>query len=230
MNLDAVLRLFRRKKTSRTIDQLIDLRLKSDPLYKEAFTLPSKRKKGSGNDRLEFLGDAVLGVVISEYLFKRYKNYNSGHLTEMRSKLTNRKFLNELAINWKLYRFFQHKTQKNEYSKDAYGNTLEALIAAVYLDQGLAFCSIFILDLIKKYHSISDMENVPVSYKHELLQKCIRHKISHHIERNFVTNQYEIILSLGEEKVTYKELANSVKEAEEKVCKTAYNTFEFSKK
>lgn len=107
----------------------------------------SKSKIENSNERLEFLGDAVLGAVIADYLFKKYPFKDEGFLTEIRSRIVNRESLNSIArkvgLN-KLITVNQKKRSPNSH-KSLYGNALEALVGAVYLDKGYRKCSKFVI-------------------------------------------------------------------------------------
>ena len=107
-------------------------------LYKTALSHRSVREGADeNNERLEFLGDAVLSAVIAHYLFRRYPYKGEGFLTEMRSKMVNRQKLNEIALRMGLKKItFYNKTDNGLKISQIFGNTLEALIGAVYLDKG----------------------------------------------------------------------------------------------
>jgi ribonuclease-3 len=90
------------------------------------------------NERLEYLGDAVLGSIVAEYLFKKYPLKDEGFLTEIRSRIVNRDALNNAARNMginNIVEFTNNRKSRQAY-KSIYGDTLEALIGAIYLDKG----------------------------------------------------------------------------------------------
>jgi len=100
------------------------------------------------NERLEYLGDAVLGMVVAEYLFAKYPLKDEGFLTEIRSRLVNRESLNNLARTIGLSDLIEYngiQNTKSQSFKSIYGNALEALVGAVFLDKGYKFCRLFIL-------------------------------------------------------------------------------------
>lgn len=111
---------------------------KNVALYKTALSHRSVREGADeNNERLEFLGDAVLSAVIGHYLFRRYPYKGEGFLTEMRSKMVNRQKMNEIALKMGLKKItFYNKTDNGLKISQIFGNTLEALIGAVYLDKG----------------------------------------------------------------------------------------------
>jgi len=114
-------------------------------LYKLAFRHKSVAQKQHGtlisNERLEYLGDAILGAVVAEFLFKLYPYEDEGFLTDMRSKLVSRVQLNKLSAKLGLDRLVQINASKSQYSKSYKGDAFEAFIGALYLDKGFDFTS-----------------------------------------------------------------------------------------
>jgi ribonuclease-3 len=107
-------------------------------LYKTALTHRSVREGADeNNERLEYLGDAVLSALVADYLFKRYPYKEEGFLTEMRSKMVNRQQLNEIAVRMGLKKItLYNKMDSSLKVSQIFGNTLEAMVGAVYLDLG----------------------------------------------------------------------------------------------
>lgn len=107
-------------------------------LYRTALSHRSVREGADeNNERLEFLGDAVLSAVIAHHLFKKYPYKGEGFLTEMRSKMVNRQKLNEIALKMGLKKITLYNKHDNALKiSQIFGNTLEAVIGAVYLDLG----------------------------------------------------------------------------------------------
>ena len=107
-------------------------------LYKTALSHRSvKEGSDQNNERLEFLGDAVLSAAVAHYLFKKYPYKGEGFLTEMRSKMVNRATLNDIAVRMGLKKItIYNKGDKSPKISQIFGNTLEALLGAIYLDLG----------------------------------------------------------------------------------------------
>ena len=107
-------------------------------LYKTALTHRSvKETSDENNERLEYLGDAVLSAIVADYLFRRYPYKEEGFLTEMRSKMVNRQQLNEIAVKMGLKKItVYNKSDASLKVSQIFGNTLEALVGAIYLDKG----------------------------------------------------------------------------------------------
>ncbi|MEN8248048.1 MAG: ribonuclease III [Bacteroidota bacterium] len=125
------------------------------------------------NERLEYLGDAVLGAVVADYLFKRYPFKDEGFLTEIRSRIVNRETLNNLGKKLGLNVIIQFDSQKKGmYShKSIYGDALEAIIGAVYLDKGYKYCRKFVINkLIEPNFNIDELIRTNTNYKSQLIE------------------------------------------------------------
>ena len=139
-------------------------------LFREAFTHPGENiKTGEGQsfnyERLEFLGDAVLSLIVSEYLFRRIPDAREGELTELRAKIVSRKNLNGIGKRLKLKKFLTFSEHQLP-GRNIYGNLMESLIGALYLDGGKEKAEEFIhrhildkIDLEKLRHQISSFKN-----------------------------------------------------------------------
>lgn len=122
------------------------------------------------NERLEFLGDSILDSVIAEYLFKIYPLKDEGFLTEMRSKIVNRKSLNEICKKLRIDSLIEHN-QSGSVNESMYGDALEAFIGAVYLDLGYKKTKRFIYHRIIEPHiHLKSVENQIISYKNKLIE------------------------------------------------------------
>lgn len=142
------------------------------PYYQLALMHRSKLEEiAQNNERLEFLGDAILGSVIADYLFKKYPYQSEGYLTEMRSKIVRRETLNNLALRMGLQKIVQYNQNDKGLSRShIFGNALEALIGAVYLDQGFHRARSFILkQILKPYIDIDTLESRDTNFKNKLL-------------------------------------------------------------
>ncbi len=123
------------------------------------------------NERLEFLGDAIIGSVVAEYLFKKYPYKGEGFLTEMRSKMVNRAQLNNIAVQMglrKMTRF--NKMDGGLRSSQIFGNTLEALVGAIYLDKKYDFTKKWIVErMIQPYLFMDDLEQIDINIKNKII-------------------------------------------------------------
>jgi ribonuclease-3 len=148
-------------------------------LYKQAFLHSSKRETVN-NERLEFLGDAVLGAVIAEHLFKLFPYKDEGFLTQLRSKIVNGQNLQQLALKLGIDSYLKVGLKENEKSKSSvYGDAFEALIGAVYIDKGFVKCKNFILKRIIKIHvDIDELMNTDSDFKSMLQIYCQKNKFT----------------------------------------------------
>lgn len=148
-------------------------------LYKQAFLHSSKRETVN-NERLEFLGDAVLGAVIAEHLFKLFPYKDEGFLTQLRSKIVNGQSLQQLAIKVGIDQHLKIGIKDSEKSKSSvYGDAFEALIGAVYIDKGFLVCRNFILKRIIKMHvDIDALMSTDSDFKSLLQIYCQKNKLS----------------------------------------------------
>jgi ribonuclease III len=148
-------------------------------LYKLALQHSSVKAEEHSNERLEFLGDAVLSLVIGEYLFKKYPLKEEGFLTEIRSRIVNRTSLGSLAkkVGIDTLLHYNAGAMQKEGFKFIYGNALEALIGAVYLDKGYKRCRGFILDrLLHLYIDLEKLIQTDTNYKSQLVTWASRNR------------------------------------------------------
>ncbi|HEX8279566.1 MAG TPA: ribonuclease III domain-containing protein, partial [Segetibacter sp.] len=120
------------------LENVLGIKTRNISLYTTALSHRSvKENADENNERLEYLGDAVLSSIVADYLFKKYPYKGEGFLTEMRSKMVNRQQLNELAIKIGLNKIAMYnKIDGSLKGSQIFGNALEALIGAFYLDKG----------------------------------------------------------------------------------------------
>lgn len=153
-------------------------------LYRMAFrhrsvAVPIKNGAKNSNERLEFLGDAILGSVVAELLFKMYPYKDEGFLTEMRSKIVSRSNLNQLAKKLGIdehIEFDNKLLNHNSKQGSLLGDTFEAMIGAVYMDKDYNFTRNFLLNRIIKPHvDIHTLELTETNFKSKLIEWCQRH-------------------------------------------------------
>ncbi|MGI4872578.1 MAG: ribonuclease III [Janthinobacterium lividum] len=162
-------------------------------LYRLAFTHSSvvKQDPAAGrhqsNERLEFLGDAVLGTVVAEYLFRKFPYEQEGFLTETRSRIVNRESLNNIALKIGLDKLVQLDAAQSRVarSRSVNGNALEALVGAVYLDLGYQAARNFILkSLVKPFVDVTALATTTSNHKSKLIEwaqrqgKNLRYELS----------------------------------------------------
>ena len=148
-------------------------------LYHQAFmhnsAVMQKNSERFSNERLEFLGDAVIDLVVAEYVFKKFPGKGEGYLTEMRSKIVSREQLSSIARKLSLEKFLTlNDSLRKAKSTNIYGiagNALEAFTGAIYLDHGFKVAKQFIITkLIKPYIDIENLNNAHENFKSILIQ------------------------------------------------------------
>jgi ribonuclease-3 len=122
------------------------------------------------NERLEYLGDAVLSSIVADFLFKKYPYREEGFLTEMRSKMVNRNKLNEIALKIGVKKLtYYNKLDNSLKVSQIFGNTLEALVGAVYLDKGFEWTRKWVVNSIILPHLyVEDLELLEINHKNKL--------------------------------------------------------------
>ena len=145
-------------------------------LHKSASTIDSKGNFVN-NERLEFLGDAILSAIIADFLYNRFPLEDEGFLTKTRSKLVNRTFLTKLMYDMGLNVFIDSNTTKNIDSSHIYGDALEALIGAIYLDKGYVVTKYFVTKkILSKFVNLAEIEQNDSNFKSRLIEWSQKYK------------------------------------------------------
>jgi len=138
-----------------------------------------QRGKRVNNERLEYLGDAVLDAIVAEYLFAQYPNQKEGFLTKMRSKIVSRTNLNQLAIDMGLDKIIVKQAHFQHTQKNIYGNALEALIGALFIDQGYQFTSDCVINsILEKYIDLDNLQMIETDYKSRIIEVAQKNRLS----------------------------------------------------
>lgn len=214
------------------LKKLLKFSPKNIQKYKKAFTHRSVQElDDKGNpinyERLEFLGDSILGSVIASYLYKKVPEGTEGYLTQMRSKIVSREHLNELGKDLNLIRFVKSNVDKANAGDNIHGNIFEALIGAIYLDKGYNACQKFIYKkVIVPYVDIEKLEGKITSYKGLIIEWCQKQKKKYTFDAyedtgNDSVRHFSVRISIDGEKVA-KGRATSKKKAEEQASKRVY--------
>lgn len=143
----------------------------------------SRLNHQSDNERLEFLGDAVLSAVISDIIFKTFDTRNEGFLSKTRSKIVKRDTLNHLAIKLGLDKIVEVSAFPQSHNNNTYGNALEALIGAIYLDQGYNRCREIVEERIILPHiDLKKIARQEVNFKSRFIEWCQHHHLPYEFE------------------------------------------------
>jgi len=127
--------------------------------------------KPVNNERLEYLGDAVLGAIVAEYLYNRFPRKDEGFLTQMRSRIVNRSFLTQLTFKLGLNHFVTSNTNSVNESSHIFGDVFEAFIGAIYLDNGYEGVKNFLVKKVLSHHvDLNEMEKNDNNFKSQLIE------------------------------------------------------------
>ncbi len=129
------------------------------------------------NERLEYLGDAILGAIIADFLYNRFPQEDEGFLTKTRSKLVNRSFLTKLTYDMGLNIFIDSNTTKNIDNSHIYGDALEALIGAIYLDKDYKTVKYFVTKrILSQFVNLNEIEQKDNNFKSQLIEWSQKNK------------------------------------------------------
>lgn len=207
-------------------------------LYQLAFTHKSicHNKLGGitiNNERLEYLGDAILSSLVAEYLFKKYPAKQEGFLTEMRSRIVSRSSLNKLSMKLGFDKVVMcaKPNDKHAVFRSIGGNAFEAFTGALFLDRGYDFTKKIIVDHIMRIHlDIDDIEKNDANFKSRLLEWAQKGKHQLVFRVNGTKGEgfeklYEIQVVINEKEYA-KALDFSIKGAEQLAAEKTWRMFE----
>lgn len=214
------------------ISRILSFKPKNLALYKKAFLHRSANIKDANGDpmsyeRLEFLGDSMLGTIISKYLYNEVPTGDEGYLTKMRSKIVSREHLNELGKDLNLIEFVESRIPTSHFGDNIHGNVFEALVGAICLDRGYKYCEKFINKrVIEPYVDIEQLEGKVISYKSLVIEWCQKQKKAFYYDiyedsGNDTVKHFAVKLHINN-KIVSKARATSKKKAEEMASKRAY--------
>ncbi|WP_300702949.1 ribonuclease III [Bacteroides sp.] len=162
-------------------------------LLHKSTSLRSDKGRPLNNERLEFLGDAILDAIVGDIVFKHFEGRREGFLTNTRSKIVQRETLNKLAVEIGLDKLVKYSTRSSSHNSYMYGNAFEAFIGAIYLDQGYERCKQFIEEKIfKKHIDLDKMSRKEVNFKSKLIEWSQKNKmeVSFELIEQFLDEDY----------------------------------------
>ncbi len=231
------LRLFSRKKADRISSYILNTfgYQPEDPvLYKQALRHSSAVKRGAAgaersNERLEFLGDAVLDLIVAEYLYLQHQDLSEGELTKMKAKVVSRRMLNQIGSSLGIEDMLEKRLGSQPVHRSMIGNALEALIGAMYLDKGFQFTTDKILKLLQA-HRVDERVHDTTDFKSKLHEWCQKKRktlsfnvVGEHPEPNH-HERYEIVVYVDGNAVG-RGLGKSKKVAEQHAARQACKHF-----
>lgn len=199
-------------------------------IHKSASIIDEDQGMSLNNERLEFLGDAVIETVVSEFLFIDYPHMNEGEMTKLRSRIVSRESLNQLAINLGLNdEVIALPSSHNTHNQNLYGDALEALVGALYLDQGYNRTNRVLIDrILDKNIDVYQMTQTEHDFKSRIIEWAQKHRkkieFSTSDARDYSESNpnFETILRvIGGENLGYGS-GHSKKESEQRAAKQAY--------
>ena len=174
--LDEIRLLFRKDKESYLcFYKILGFYPRNIEIYQQALLHKSSSVKAKGrllnNERLEFLGDAILDAVVADIVYKRFEGKREGFLTNTRSKIVQRETLNQIAVKIGLDKLIKYTTRQSSHNSYMCGNAFEALVGAIYLDRGYATCKFFMEErIIKTYLNLEKLSRKEVNFKSKLIE------------------------------------------------------------
>jgi len=140
-----------------------------------SFSLPDGQR--INNERLEFLGDAVLSAILSDYLFEKLPDASEGFMTKIRSRIVNREILNQLAISMGIDKILVSNVNSSHTTRNLYGDALEALIGALFVEKGFKKTkNLFIKRVFNKYLDLEKIIEIDTDYKSLVFEWIQKHK------------------------------------------------------
>jgi ribonuclease-3 len=223
------------KKYNKKLIELLGFFPKNWKIYDLAFVHRSASvilPDGSivNNERLEFLGDAVLDAVIADYLFSKYPNNDEGFLSKMRSKIVKRKHLNTLADKIGIEQFIVSNSINQNGGKYICGNALEALIGAIYIDKSYEISRKFIINkMLESNINLSELEHKETDFKSRMIEwsQKSRTEISFENQEEYPVNEHTpIFISriIVADKILGQGKGSSKKEAEQNAAEQAFKS------
>lgn len=191
-----------------------------------SFTMPDGKK--INNERLEYLGDSVLDAILSDYLFEKFPDASEGFMTKVRSRIVNREVLNQLAISMGIDRILVSNVNSSHPTKNLYGDALEALIGAIFIDKGFEKTKkLFIDRVFNKFLDLNSIVSTETDYKSLVFEWVQKHKTnltfnySEEFDSDLKKSVFSTTLVIDREELG-RGHGNSKKEAEQEASAIAW--------
>ena len=220
------------KELIKAINFILGYNTRKPELFKLAL-LHKSIKTEESNERLEFLGDAILGLIVAKYLFKLYPFKDEGFLTKVRSKIVNRESLNNIGRRVGLKKLINVNRFKSKSYDSIYGDALEAIIGACYLEKGFDFCEQKVIkNIIVPYFDLDNLTTQTHNFKSKVLEWAQKEKmdISFSVEKISNSNrfsQFKSILKVNGKNISIG-YGKSKKNAEKDASRVAYEKLQLN--
>lgn len=181
--IDKIRLLFRKDRESYLVYRILGFYPHNIQIYEQALlhkssAVRSEKGRPLNNERLEFLGDAILDAIVGDIVYKRFEGKREGFLTNTRSKIVQRETLNKLAVEIGLDKLIKYSTRSSSHNSYMYGNAFEAFIGAIYLDQGYERCKQFMEQrIINRYIDLDKISRKEVNFKSKLIEWSQKNKM-----------------------------------------------------
>lgn len=182
--IDRIRLLFRKDKESYLCFYRIlgfyphDIRIYEQALLHKSSSIKLEKGRFLNNERLEFLGDAILDAVVGDIVYRKFEGKREGFLTNTRSKIVSRESLNYVADQIGLSRLVKFNARQSSHNSYMGGNAFEALVGAVYLDRGYAYCQYFMEErIIGSYLDLNKISRKEVNFKSKLIEWTQKNKV-----------------------------------------------------
>lgn len=214
------------KKLLKNLKLILDFKPKNLELYKVVFTHASVGRNTKNNERLEFVGDSVMGLIITDILYNKFPKADEGRLSILRASIVSRQSLNVLGENLGLDQLVDYKNTSGNEIKNLSGNALEAMVGAIYFDRGYHSAKKFVEKLVYENFDLEKLLEQNKDYKSKLLQLIQKFKLNitfntyENMESN-EKNQHFLCELCLDDKFLAEGKAWTKKEAEQKASKQA---------
>ena len=182
--IDKIRLLFRKDRESYSCFYRIlgfyprNIRLYEQALLHKSTAVRSEKGRPLNNERLEFLGDAILDAIVGDIVYQHFEGKREGFLTNTRSKIVQRETLNKLAVEIGLDKLIKYSTRSSSHNSYMYGNAFEAFIGAIYLDRGYECCKQFMeRRIIEPYNDLDKLSRKEVNFKSKLIEWSQKNKM-----------------------------------------------------
>ena len=182
--IDKIRLLFRKDRESYSCFYRIlgfyprNIRLYEQALLHKSTAVRSEKGRPLNNERLEFLGDAILDAIVGDIVYQHFEGKREGFLTNTRSKIVQRETLNKLAVEIGLDKLIKYSTRSSSHNSYMYGNAFEAFIGAIYLDRGYECCKQFMeRRIIEPYIDLDKLARKEVNFKSKLIEWSQKNKM-----------------------------------------------------
>jgi len=155
-----------------------DISIYEQALVHKSSSVKSDKGRPLNNERLEFLGDAILDAIVADIVYKQFTGKKEGFLTNTRSKIVQRETLNKLAVEIGLDKLIKYSTRTSSHNSYMCGNAFEALVGAIYIDRGYDVCKYFMeVKIMKRFIDLEKIAKKEVNFKSKLIEWTQKNKV-----------------------------------------------------